>query len=463
MDSSAHTVHHGEKLPPSPPSPLEVALVQNQLTQQGRAVLDLAWRGQESDATDVPERVLDVEAYDDFWENGALFPMQTFEQVLEDVEKHPEGYTKQIVVNARWYATPLTDQFKHGIGTEHILSEAQGLQHLDSFFDVACERSQGTDVHETIVERVTTLRENLGYLSETDLNFAVNALTELWAEYLTEHPEANINIYMREGRYSKSFEYVHDILMDRLAEVHPELLERIRQQPEEWTDGDDDKLVILDDWVISGESAIRMSSKAIEVAQQHGLKLQETEVHSIAREATAAPAPGITYRSVYLHSTLKDHKEASMFGAHAKVNYGFEHVVRGIQRDLQSEGIYLPVPLMTRMEPVSYRDVHAQDVIESDASITFLNQISSENARALELLGNIAQLEKELAIELEDSSSEADDVVIAAEADAGNAEGYSPAVREGLAKVVELRLELRKMTAARKQLRQSLGWSGEKI
>lgn len=464
--------------PPAPPSHyMEAILDQNQLSLQARAVLELAWsersqndgEGTHHDipSTDAPRLSLDHwienEAYESFWEDGAMLPMETLDTVSERARSNPELFTRRMVRDMAAFITPINERFYHCLATDYQKSEAEAIIELDDFLSTVMEVSAGDNPE--MHDHAVLLKEQLGYLDEESFDFGIDTIAEMWVQYLQKNPEANINLFRRQSNgVNKSFEYVLEKVKGRVFDKDMSARLRIFDTPDTWRDTPGSKLVVLDDWVISGKSVSRLTSQALKEAQAQGYRIDgQIEVHTLSREASAEVSPGVVYRSVFMHDS-RDYEKVSMIGSHSSVNYGFEYPMREMMKYLQSRGKFVSSPLLMALEPTMYRDKRVREVIDADYDDILMRDIAEENGVVIEALNKICELESEAydrAKSRNTKTAHLRKVVNGNSAPASSIEDEE--LRSIVERIVQARVGLRDVSEERRALRESLGYPKDKI
>jgi len=441
-------------LPPVPKNHVDALLRQNELSVASRAVLALAWGGAPNGEHEISvgtDMLSDSQIHLDFWENGSIAPLPQFNETVAEAKSNPELFTRQKIVDISAFITPINGDFNHCLSTVYSMPESEAIVQLDEYLTTVIEASK--EDNSEIYNKAVGLQEQLGYLDEARFEEGIEALAQIWTKYLSVNPKSFINLVTRENvKTPKSFEYMLGRLKGRVAEIDLGAALRVIDFPEGWRDTTGSKLVILDDWVISGKTASKMVTGALK--QIHEQKLENLydsiEVHSVAREATADTIPGVRYRSIYLHDSGTDYDTVSMTGSHSSVNYGFEYPLREMQKYLQKKGVFIEAPLLMATEPTTYRDIAIRRAINSDPEGKILLTVAGENGHILETLGEIFRLERQI------YSS-------AVNEDETQRELSRQERRKILDKIVSMRVDLKQLAVNRGELRQELGLKRDKV
>ncbi len=445
---------------PSPPSnALESYLVQNSLSSDARAVLHFAFRGEQFNSVSNLETQLpsDSETYHAFWEEGAVAPTRRFSDVVEDVDVNPARYTRIISRDPSSFVAPLDHEFAQCLAVKPKETEAEAIKELDRYLETVSAVASSSR-NKQIAEQANLMRQELGYIDELSFDMATEKIAQAWVQYLKDHPDAVINVFRRpNSRFGKSFEYVLDKVKDSVVDNSLDAAMRVIESPDRWQDGPESKFVVLDDWIISGQSVSKIVSMALRTAERKGLDFKgKTEVHTVARSATAVGSPGVTYRSIYLHGPLDaTYEDVSMIGSHSGVNYGFEYPIRDMQKFLQSRGIFIASPLLAAIDPTMYRDMHARDVIDKDQNGQMYAEVSAENNRALGMLRRIFEIES---------------VIYGAKSNSSNVinqnsqeDGHPLTTQQLTEELTNLKRTFSSMSVKRTELRRRLGYKEDRI
>ncbi len=276
----------------------------------------------------------------DFWEQGYVATMPTLADAIHDSQAHPERYSTIIRKRPGDIMSFLyTDGQGSRLATELVMTERDALADLDTFISEV-ERSAGELGLDQTAQLAGRFKEKVGYLSEADFNFATKVIAESLASYVKADAGNVINLFVdNRSNLIKSRDFVTGRVLDDLQQVladDPDAASRIITNPEEWRGGEAAKLVVLEDWSMSGTQFKGPVGQAREAAEARGLSelFNQTEVHLLAAPKDRLTGEDFTVRSVFVHDNDEHVHEYSMTGWHSSVDYGFETTVDRMLKDL---------------------------------------------------------------------------------------------------------------------------------
>lgn len=394
-------------MPPRPENtqPISVSLAWNGVSPDARSHMMSTWYDQtglnSSENTDTyPELIASPDTSADFWEKGYVGEMKKLPEIVDLVKSAPEKFTRKLFYNPKTFACPINARFNYCLHTTPQMPEGEAILDLDSYLGKVKDFALAAG-DATFLDQVEGFRSDLGYLSESDFENGTEIIAQSWIDYLVQHPSAKLNIFNPLSPRQKSNGYTLggilasvDNRLDALAEDDAvSIRDRIRQNSDDWESDDDSKLLVVDDWVISGGSASEFIKEAKAEASKHNLSFdpKNIEIHTIARAEKADAPDGFLYRTVFLNRSERSYREVSMTGAHCTVNYGHEHQIHTMQSYLQNMGIYIEAPHLFKILPSEYR---AQDMykLEAVADRNLIATIARDNKAALKCLQKLADI-----------------------------------------------------------------------
>ncbi len=400
---------------PSPPniSPTRASLDWDTIPKDSRDVMMRNWY---SVGSEVEVRPVDTtqERIADFWERGWVDKMPTLTETIQDVETNPQAYSRDLFYKPKAFAAPIEPKYYYALHTEPVMREGDAIVDLGSYLDQvsAVAVQTGDDAY---AEEVETFKSGLGYLSEDKFDEGAEFIAKAWVAELTSEGGKPINVYVpsRDDSPAKSNHYALSKVMEVVGKELAALSDdervrattRLNTNPDNWQD--DGRLVILDDWVISGGSSKEYVDKAKLAAQERDITVDDgaTEVHAIALSSSHDEAEGITYRAVFKQDLPEgtSYRDVSMVGAHCTVNYGAEHRIIEMQRYTAEKGVFLPAPHLFKLQPVQYRPEPVEAAAENQAA---LDEIARKNAGVIRVLNRLSGLNAEMSEEVDDSKFE---------------------------------------------------------
>ena len=347
--------------------------------------------------------LVDSASIERFWDEGSIAPLPLFSDVVIDARNNPGAYTKPVVRHFGAHMSSFSKKRTHQLSTYSHLSESEALVQLDTYLHFAEESAKELD-DEEMHQDVVDLYNNVGYLSEIDFNRGVKALAEIWVKKVNGSTDVDsgpqqrgvdINVFVpaqEDENNAKSHHFVYEKVIEAVGDIDADALSHIHVDQEEWSDNPGSLTVFVDDWVISGRSVQKQLLSMWSALKSRGIDETSIEVHCLAKDESCEQAEGVSYRSIFSHEWSDDdhteddlsdppHQVASMFGAHGSVNYGFDWVLRDIQKQLNAHGVYVPAPVFMNIEPIDYRSrrlEQGEELLESGRSIDEINRENGE-------------------------------------------------------------------------------------
>lgn len=261
------------------------------------------------------------------------------------------------------YKRPVRDKRGYIIKEERVsMTEHQMLVGLNKFLDSVGKYSESAhpDFRTSIAQRAKSIQENLTFIGRKEYKEAVRGIATYWKALLDRNPDQQILVLAGEiaKRYEssgnnrvKSDEYLLDNI---LAQFSDEDAEKYRGrlitdiQDITATDADNLRIVLLDDWTISGAQMGTVAQslmeelprfkKSIEVQlvtanrERVTRGLEITDTSSRFEEYGKIKIPVRTYYQAY-ESTFGTYG-AHISGFHSSVDYDFENTISAIVGDL---------------------------------------------------------------------------------------------------------------------------------
>ncbi len=324
-----------------------------------------------------PESQIPTETQE-FWDRGFARPAVRFKDQVELAERPEDDPSlRQNIITAKPIA--ITNS-QYGSRSRLFFTESEGLADLSQFIETVSQQaaadkagSDSYDESQKMLEYSRDLREELVYMRKQDYDVACFGVATAWQAYVMQSPDHVINIFApnRSGResYNKSYEVVlQDILhaFHRLTQADLQAIARLKIGPESWCDTDAAKLVVVDDWAISGhtiESNMQQARNAARSAGMEGLA-DKAEAHLLVARGDHL------FKGVELPSGDEEDKKQSfpvrgyfaagpiaeesrgvpISGSHSSVDYHFEGPLSWMREYLESKKIYREAPLLTEIQ-----------------------------------------------------------------------------------------------------------------
>lgn len=181
------------------------------------------------------------------------------EQVHDDTRTAPIEYV---------YGTRIA----HGTDTEDLssttLSEQESIAELQSFLVKMAQSNIGQEFGgEGIAGQAKSMLENMTFIGKQEYDEATQGIAEKWGDYLRNNPNAQICAIVGQitpGMVKSDAYLLDNILKNFSDEQLNEFSGRLVLDPSDLTaEPDDIKIVMLDDWTISGSQLKQASRKII--------------------------------------------------------------------------------------------------------------------------------------------------------------------------------------------------------
>lgn len=259
---------------------------------------------------------------------------------VEDSSRQTEFITNRLPSNVKSDGWPLEKR-----------TEAQGLGELFSFLQGYVMRN-GVYTDGADVKNARNMFENLTFIGSKEYAEATLGIAQLWKNYLDEDPDHKICALTKVSNSAKypgmrkSDDYLRDSILSSFTDEELEKYSgRIVNSIDDIQDNSPDKtkVVLIDDWVISGQQARRVYDNLkkdpyfepfedslevnVIVASEDrivkGLKVDNEDPNS----------PSIPVKSYFKSHYVEDAKtenKGHVSGLHSTVNYDFEDIIRSI-------------------------------------------------------------------------------------------------------------------------------------
>jgi hypothetical protein len=298
----------------------------------------------------------------DFWDDSkrSMTNMPTIGESIEESRQHPEKYSRIIRTKpTSLLSASYSDKSPVRINSPDKLqmTEAEALENLADFMD-QCTDVANSSGKKNVRRLVDSLREKTGYLSEANTELAADALANAWLSYVEISSNNIINVFtnLRQD-VKKSEHFVLELVRSKLGKLldeKPELAERIIFDSAKWQDATGAKLVVLDDWVMSGSTISGALNRAKDEALSfgHDSLVAKREVHLFgALGSSLVNQPdGAKLRSVYLAPGDEGPHSYSMTGWHSTADYGYESAIGNILSVLGEDGERIQHPFLYRID-----------------------------------------------------------------------------------------------------------------
>ncbi len=218
-----------------------------------------------------------------FWGQGFARPAIRFKEQIDYLKSSESSAdVRPYSITARPIAITSST---YGSRSKLSFNEREGLLDLDNFTSTVIQQAEsderGSDSYaasQKMLAYARTIREESVYLGKQEYDMACFGIATAWQTYVAQSPDHILNIYApnRSGEesHNKSYEVVlQDIVyaFHQLALPNPQISTRLRIGPESWRDTDAAKLVVVDDWAISGHTIKGNMQWARTLARNAGL------------------------------------------------------------------------------------------------------------------------------------------------------------------------------------------------
>jgi len=276
---------------------------------------------------------------DSFWsEKHSAVTAQGFSEQVAYARMDPNSRQNMIMADPN---TVLPTIHANGARRATVrFTEREGIIDLDNFLlqvMTVAQANQDPTARE-MADQANRMRSNFNFLGEQEYDKACEGMAMAWKEYLAKHEDGAINLFdphIPEHGVQRSYTIVLQDIKAKFAELtkdSPEIAAKLRAHPEQWTDSENAKLVVVDDWLSSGNTITNNVAKAVRAAELMAMPglAKKVEAHVlIARKGE--PQRDWTIADGTKHFKLRSYFETesrdpgfSPSGAHASVDYTFE-------------------------------------------------------------------------------------------------------------------------------------------
>ncbi|MCA9332609.1 hypothetical protein KDA00_01925 [Candidatus Saccharibacteria bacterium] len=298
--------------------------------------------------------------------------IDTFEAALDSMDIH--GYAElaprfgdilfdETRTNTFTYKATANDIGAKGFSDSspnvRTMTEYEGLRGLFTFLKDAHDALISTTRPEDASLAVLTegISQNLTFIGEKELKQSTAGIAEYWKKLLRENPSMQLCIFNEASSNQgegKSDRFILEKIIENFSEDDAEEFDgRVKLDVNEITsDPEDTKVIILDDWSISGGQVRRSFGRIFPDLKEKGL-LDRVEVHLLTASQKQIEKGILTsnvkrgggeivrlpVKAYYLaHSAPTARKPAGAIisGTHSAVNYDFEISIHDIVRRLRS-------------------------------------------------------------------------------------------------------------------------------
>lgn len=326
-----------------------------------------------------------------FLDGGVVAKAPRLKDVVEDVRQHPENYNRALASDSYdILATPNMDlEDPQAPPKEFVLTEGNAILGLDSFLRRAEELFSKQPDTQELAELSRRMQSETGFMSEKALDHAVEVVASAWVMHIQKGEGYIINVWdpnkFRGAGKSEDMVYARVVgrVQDMLKGKDPELSARLRLTPDSWLDTEYAKLVVLDDWSISGKHMNGYVHKAKEAAEENGVKglADKIEAHLLMSNKDELEKQGYaTVKTVY-DNGAESAFGISFSGSHSVADFGFSMNINNIVTGLKRLGVPVSNPHLASLSKEYSQDL---DYMRSVAEL--IPDIAAENAEMARLL-----------------------------------------------------------------------------
>lgn len=213
------------------------------------------------------------------------------------------------------------------------LTEHDMLNELGSFLERAVANPALDTENRT---RAQSVLENLSFIGKKEYDEAIAGIASDWREQLSSNPNLQICAYtgMSDGKKIKSDAYMLDNILKQFSDEELAGWQgRLVTHPENLTaDPADSKIIVLDDWSISGEQ-MRDTVGDLKDYRRNGIAV-EAQLIAGTPAALSEDWAGIPIKSYFLARetapTVETLGGTHLTGSHSSVDHGFDNVIHDI-------------------------------------------------------------------------------------------------------------------------------------
>lgn len=253
---------------------------------------------------------------------------------------------------------------------EKVTTEIQGLRDLDEFLDLflaTTDRPNGTYLFEQEAKQAQSLIDNLTFIGEREYQTAADGLVTMWKAYLDADPSRKICIITGASNSQKylgtrkSDAHLKAHMLRRFSDQElEEYAGRIVDSPEAIQADSHDKVrvILLDDWTISGSQMHRAYSELIRnprfrkfanSVEVNLLAASKDRIYNGIADPDDPHKKHLPVRAYYMaHPVSKSIAKygAHIAGLHSTVNFDFGDTIEKIVKRMESIGIPRSLPAL---------------------------------------------------------------------------------------------------------------------
>lgn len=309
---------------------------------------------------------------------------------LDHVVKNAPFLADQMGETDRENMVEFVGGVKKGLGTkanEYVrdneqslvrMSEADALKQLWEFLSVALH---DTEVSTILRQRLENIREFITFVGEKELNEAAEGLAIYWKDRMDKNPRKPLVIlpidqaispdgFNGDGAMTKSSTYLLDKILSYFSEAD---IQKYRKQLRFGFDGmgrwamNNSRVIILDDWSLSGRQLKGARDRLVQQHPQVGLGGIEINLVAASQELihTGLDGDGSGFTKTWPADTrtpvrayfmtrsakyMQNNRGGFVTGAHSSADYAFEDVIRTIVARHASED---PPTILSTMPPLT--------------------------------------------------------------------------------------------------------------
>ncbi len=246
------------------------------------------------------------------------------------------------------------------IWPQEQMTEHEGLYELDSFLTEYQERNSHPWSNTEGAKKAKSLQENLTFIGQNEFEEAARGIASNWKQYLQQDPDRKICVLTAisdSEKYPgirKSDEFLRDQILQNFSDEELEAfsgrivdtLDDIQNDKPE-----DVRLILLDDWTISGQQMRRayqdLKYDPYFIPYKDSLEVQlitasEDRIQNGLQIDPEDPDEGAIKVSCYFksHHVADAATETKSYttGLHSSVNYGFEDILEDLISEDTKEG-----------------------------------------------------------------------------------------------------------------------------
>lgn len=240
-------------------------------------------------------------------------------------------------------ATTMTRRQRYSggeVGDPVTMTESEGLGKLRAFLGESLTDIQKHGGNADLEDAINTIATKTSFIGEKELQEATHGIAELWKDYLRTGPRHQLvipaGIIGTGEQMQKSSDYLFQRIMSNFTveEQRKYGAQITRDLNKLQKDPNLTKIVLLDDWSISGTQLANGMGEIVTHRRVSSMHQQKIEVHMVAASPQQIDSLRLQGRPVktwaYFRTDQSRAGEPFVTGVHSSVDFQFEHPIENV-------------------------------------------------------------------------------------------------------------------------------------